>query len=325
MLESLGLSRAAEAVYQLILKKPDWGISEIVVHLGWPAEEVQGALDVLADLHLVRPGAAHSGGLYPVSPDVGLASLLARSEAELDRQQQQIDMTRAAVAALTAEYGHPSDSPEVIERLEGVDQVRGRLSDLAESARIECLSFLPGGARQPDAREAGAPLNELMLANGVSVRDIYQDSFRNDPATLRHVQWLISVGVQARTVPTLPMLMVVFDRERALVPLDPEDGRHGALELRSRGAVAMMCALFEQVWSVAVPWGEQLPRNEQGLDPQECELLRLLANGCTDEVASRKLGLSLRTVRRMVADLMTRLSARSRFEAGMRAAQVGWI
>ena len=326
MLELLGLDPSAEAVYRLVLGRPEWGIGEITEYLGWPETEVRAALDALADLHLLRPRDDDPDRLQPVDPEVGLASLLARREAELGRRQQQIEATRAAVAALTTEYGNGHGyAPEVIDRLEGLDQVRSRLEELASTARRECLSFLPGGARKPDAMEAGAPLNQQMVENGVSVRDVYQDSFRNDPATLRHVQWLTSLGVQARTVPSLPMLMVVFDRKVALVPLDPDDGRRGALEIRSPGAVAVMCALFEQVWSVGVPLGEQLPRDSQGLTPQERELLRLLASGHTDEVASRKLGVSLRTVRRMASELMARLEARSRFEAGVRAVRNGWL
>ena len=38
-----------------------------------------------------------------------------------------------------------------------------------------------------------------------------------------------------------------------------------------------------------------------------------------------KLGLSLRTVRRRVADLMTELGADSRFQAGVEAARRGWL
>jgi DNA-binding NarL/FixJ family response regulator len=54
-------------------------------------------------------------------------------------------------------------------------------------------------------------------------------------------------------------------------------------------------------------------------------VVRLLAEGMTDEGVSRRIGVSLRTVRRIASDLMTRLTARSRFEAGVKAAQLGWI
>jgi DNA-binding NarL/FixJ family response regulator len=61
------------------------------------------------------------------------------------------------------------------------------------------------------------------------------------------------------------------------------------------------------------------------LTPQERKLLSLLAAGSTDESAGRRLGLSARTVRRMVANLLTRLGAGSRFQAGAEAARRGWL
>lgn len=45
----------------------------------------------------------------------------------------------------------------------------------------------------------------------------------------------------------------------------------------------------------------------------------------TDENAGKRLGISLRTVRRQMASLMERLNASSRFEAGLKAAQSGWL
>ncbi|MFB6613075.1 hypothetical protein ACFCV9_02420 [Streptomyces sp. NPDC056367] len=45
----------------------------------------------------------------------------------------------------------------------------------------------------------------------------------------------------------------------------------------------------------------------------------------TDEAAGKPLGVSLRTVRRQMSALMERLNASSRFEAGLKAAQQGWL
>lgn len=57
----------------------------------------------------------------------------------------------------------------------------------------------------------------------------------------------------------------------------------------------------------------------------ERTLLGMIAGGDTDEAAARKLGVSLRTVRRMMAHLMERLEAASRFQAGVNATKRGWL
>ena len=53
-------------------------------------------------------------------------------------------------------------------------------------------------------------------------------------------------------------------------------------------------------------------------------LIVLLAQGLTDEAIGRRLGISSRTVRRRVAEIVHSLGAKSRFQAGVRAAQAGW-
>jgi DNA-binding NarL/FixJ family response regulator len=59
------------------------------------------------------------------------------------------------------------------------------------------------------------------------------------------------------------------------------------------------------------------------LDDQGLQILRMLGAGLKDEAAARSLGLSLRTYRRRVAELMASLGAESRFQAGLRARELG--
>jgi DNA-binding NarL/FixJ family response regulator len=49
----------------------------------------------------------------------------------------------------------------------------------------------------------------------------------------------------------------------------------------------------------------------------------LLAAGLKDEAIARQLGVSLRTIHRRTGDLLDRLGARTRFQAGMQAARQG--
>lgn len=325
MLDALGMDGQAEAVYRLILDQPEWGVAEIAAHLGRPEDAIHRVLDTLVGLGLITAGPGESRP-RPVHPQIGLAGLLARSEAELGARQRQIEAVRAAVDQLAVTYhARRGFAPDTIERHESLEAVRTRLAELARTARAECLSLLTGGAQLPDTMAASKPLDQLALERGVVIRSIYQDSYRNDAATAAYVRWLAALGARTRTTPVLPMLLVVIDREVALVPIDPHDGRRGALELRSPGVVAAMCALFEQIWANARAWDTGPVRDEHGLSDGERELLRLLADGVTDEVAARRLGISLRTVRRMTANLMSRLEAHSRFQAGAHAAHRHWI
>lgn len=185
---------------------------------------------------------------------------------------------------------------------------------------------MPGGAQSAASLAASRPLDEDALRRGVGLLTIYQDSVRNDPETFAYAQWMTELGGRVRTAPVLPPRMLVFDRRTAVVPIDPQHTRLGALCTEEPGIVASLVALFEQTWENAVPLGADRPEDGRtGLNAGERELLRLLSTGLTDEMASRRLGVSVRTVRRQMAALMERLDAASRFEAGLKAAQRGWL
>ncbi|MEV5765394.1 helix-turn-helix transcriptional regulator [Micromonospora sp. NPDC052213] len=324
MLETLGLTEPAERTYRAMLALPHLGVAGLAERLGIDETAVRAALDELADLALLRPSSGDPGNMRAVSPEVGLAALLQQAEADVMHRQRQIEATRAAIKSIAAEQS-ASRSQDGVRRYEDVDAVRGRLEELAANAGTECVSLNPGSAQAPAAKQSSKPLNQLALERGVAIRCVYQDSYRNDPDVVAYARWLAGLGGQVRTTPTLPMLMVVVDRRIALLPLDPTDSSRGAVEVVHTGVVAAIYALFEQVWRAANPLGASAPRGDAGLEPFARELLEILAAGHTDEVAARKLGLSLRTVRRITASLMERLDARSRFQLGLRAAQRGLL
>lgn len=327
MLEGLGLKPAAESVYRMMLMQPSWGVAEIARGLAMDSAEVRGALDDLADLALLRPSAEMPGHLHPVGPELGLSTLLARKQAALSYQEQEVAEGRAAMASWIAEFAprHASADDCEVEHLNSVDEVRDRVQLLAAAATREALSFMPGGAQSAASMAASRSLDEGALSRGVRLRTVYLDSVRNDHASLRYAQWLSALGGETRTAPSLPLRMLVVDETVAVIPVDPNRPGPEAVVLHGRGIVSALAALFEQVWVNAVPL-EPTPRGSADrLSRQELELLRILAQGHTDEAVAHKLGVSLRTVRRMMADIMARAQAKSRFQAGIRVVQMGWI
>lgn len=326
MLELLGLDQAAEHVYRILLQHPGWGAEDIAAQLGVSEEKARLLLNRLIDLSLARADRTERGAFRAVRPQFGLPALLARSQAELHERQQQIERMRVAIASISDEFtamAHAADP--VIERLDGPENVRARLEEIEREAREECLSFVPGGPQPADALAASRPLDRFALERGVRLRGVYQDSCSNDPATWRYLMWLRELGADTRVAPTLPMAMVIVDRCTALIPLDPADARPGALQIHHRGIVSTLCALFEHVWQTAAALDTPAPADDTGLSRQQRALLGLLGEGYTDERAARTLGLSVRTTRRLVSSLMTRLDAQSRFQAGARAVRAGWL
>lgn len=63
-----------------------------------------------------------------------------------------------------------------------------------------------------------------------------------------------------------------------------------------------------------------MARDTPELTPDQRALLAALARGGRDEIVARRLGVSTRTFRRRLAELMRQLGATSRFQAGAKAA-----
>ncbi|MEU5387169.1 LuxR C-terminal-related transcriptional regulator [Kitasatospora cineracea] len=325
MLDSLGLDSQTEQVYRAMLAQPHDGVTMLALRLALPESEVRRSLDRLSALALIQPSAAEPVGFRALNPERGLEALLARQQAEVAAQNMKLEASRAAAAQLIAELSFTAGVPDFeTEHLVGPATIRDRLADLGDTLEEEVMTFAPGGAHTAEDLAASREPNAALLSRGVRMRTIYLESARNHAATREHVSWLSSQGARVRTAPTLPVRMIIMDRRKAVLPANTSDASVGALVLSGEGIVAALCALFESTWATATPLGTT-PANPDSLPSQEAEVLNLLAQGFTDEVIAKRLGVSPRTARRIAADLMTRLEARSRFEAGVHAVQNGWL
>ncbi|RSN29144.1 hypothetical protein DMC61_21820 [Amycolatopsis sp. WAC 04169] len=327
MTGALGLTEDEETVYRAMLENPRLGVAGLVELLGWPETRITTVLDGLARLSLVRESLEKPGQQRLVHPEIALNYLLLRHEAELIEHARRVSSTRLVVAQLLVDHGEresvvaPSDAVRVM----GRDAIQSRIEKLAAACQTEVVVFAPGGAQPAQSLEVAKPLDSALLSRGVDIRYVYLDSIRNDRATTRYAHWLIEQGAQVRTIPQLPPRMIIYDRRLAVVPVDPDVADLGAVVLSGIAVVASLYALFEQVWAQASQIGEVPRHQHEDLTDQEHALLLLLTQGHTDDVVARRLGVSVRTSRRLTSRLLDRLGARSRFQAGALAAERGWI
>lgn len=327
MLEGLGLESQTEAVYLAMLKAPAAMPHDIALSLRLAERQVHDAIDELARMSLLQPSTREPRTLRPVHPEAALQALVARRQAEFARMQQELEEGKAAVAVLLAEHAElnpPVQAPDV-EYVEGADEVEARLRDLTNASRWEICAFAPAQSQLPLSSESSEMLQAHAIERGVRYRTVFLDSIRNNQPALEHAQWLMALGTEVRTAPLLPLQLFIIDRAHALVPADPGGASDAAAMVSSAGMVTALLALFQSTWNGAAPLGGPRRRDGDGLCPQRKQVLRLLASGCTDDVIARRLGVSIRTARRVASDLLSRLNARSRFQAGARAVACGWL
>ncbi|MGW3630997.1 LuxR C-terminal-related transcriptional regulator [Streptomyces sp. NPDC005122] len=252
--------------------------------------------------------------------------LWARPERDED-ERAVVRATRAAAAELIADYAHLQDlAPGLgLQYIESVEAIRDHLEMLNSQVQNEFLTFAPGGPQTPANMKASQPLNLRLLERGVQMRTVYVDSIRRDAATMDHACWLEERGAHVRTVPSLSNRMIIIDQRVALVAANAEDTAAGAYIVSGPGLLTMLVSLFEYVWAGASPLGEPRRPTPTGLTRAQEEALRLMAQGRTDESIAKSLGVSARTARRLTSTVISSLDARSRFQAGVRAVQRGYL
>jgi len=174
-------------------------------------------------------------------------------------------MPDAAVAdAVDSDHiARHGERPEPARRGAGAQFARGRVRPLVLVAALGPVVALVavlgvGGAALAQSPGAAAQARVAAVAQagpGASYQAPYQDSVRNDPATYAYARWLTDLGGQVCTAPLLPPRLLIYDRDTALVPIDPADTTVGALCTREPGILASLTALFDQAWDAAIPLG----------------------------------------------------------------------
>lgn len=320
MLDGLGLNNDQEAVYVALVDMSPATLEEISQRCpGVPAGQViadlerAGLVSRLAD----SPGCGVAYTAAP--PDVALELLVRAREQELAR-------ARLSVAQLAARYrqARVSAGPhEVIEVVTTREATALRWEQLQRSARNEVRSF----DRPPYVSLDTNSIEEEMLAAGVAYRAVYHPAGLAIPGRPAALRTMIAAGEQARVTESVPVKMFIADDQMGLIPLEVGGSAEASLIIRASSMLDTLIALFELVWERAIPIhsGGDLPTTGTGPSQEEAALLGLLAAGLTDAAIARHLGTHPRTVQRRVRELLDRLDAGTRFQAGLQAVRRGWL
>jgi hypothetical protein len=164
-------------------------------------------------------------------------------------------------------------------------------------------------------------------AGGAAIRVLGHDKLRADRVAGLPLRALANSGAQVATAPAVPPAIVIVDCRVALMALTgPSEGDAGsAFLLRDPGVAGYLASTIDCFWAMALPLHDLGEGTDGGLSQVDQALLRLLAQGKTQQEIARSLQLSVRTVSRRIADLKRGLKADSPLQAGMEAVRRGWL
>ncbi|MFJ3172962.1 LuxR C-terminal-related transcriptional regulator [Streptomyces roseus] len=316
--QTVELTPAGLALYEYAAGIPSFTREEACAALGLARPELSAAIERLEELRLLRRDADRPDRLTVVSPQFAAGQLLWPLEREIRRQTEDVERIRTAFAALGPCYqnGRQRQQRKDVELLTDLDDVRRMIDELTDSCRTEALHVQPGGARDPEALLKARGSMGRLLSRGVSSRSIYQHPARYSQHTVEFAEWMMERGAEVRTLADGPDRMLVYDRKAAVVSVQGNSAH--ALVVYEPNLVAFMVSSFETAWRAADPFPVGFDREwaKQVSDDLRQSIVRLLTEGLDDKAISRRLGMSMRTVQRHVAEIMRTLDTKSRFQTG---------
>lgn len=320
MLEALDGDTDRGKVYRAIVGSPRSSVTEIAAAAGLNARQVQESLHVLsADGIVVAVGPDES--VWEAQSPAELTERLLRRDADrragLRRAGNELEDLFRFARRERGRYG-------ALEVVDDPAKIAVTMQQLQLHARREIRVIdRPPYVAAPEYYVNQEQLQRERMSAGIVYRTIYFEAAFADPL-VPDLEAMVRAGEQARTLADPPMKLVLADDDLAVVSVEDE-GHDGlvALLVRPSGLFTALAHTFETLWKLAVPVstaGEDILD-----DDRDRQILVLMASGATDDAIARRLGLSRRTVVRRVAELLTRLGASNRFQAGVQASRRGWL
>jgi hypothetical protein len=314
------VSAEDERRYQQIVLLSGASVREIAATLRVEPEQVPEVLAVLSDRGIVR---IHDDRVVVLRADQALAAAITREAAAADHARDRLDDLARAVPLLVAAGTRPGPGEvEDVQPLDGEVSSGGNalalLTAMIEQSRGDLLFLRPDAWLM--ARESAiSQVVARAVETGRRSRAVYPlRALHEAPKILQN---RVDAGEDVRLIDDLPTRLMILGVTHAIVPEPLGFADSPRLLVRQGALVAALTLLFELYWEKALPVTELSgPRGSE-----RTFLLRQLLSGAKDEQIARTMGLSLRTIRRRIAELMIELGADTRFQAGAEAVRRGWL
>lgn len=325
MLDVLGMDELEERAYRRLVTVPSESVDHLARELGLELGAAAAALAALEEKGLVARSVAEPGHYVASPPAVALGSLIVQRQEDLRHAQLQLSALAEAYRGGASER----TLTDVIDVVRGPQAVAQRFAQLQRGAKREVLALVKTSVALVSAEENVD--EETAIERGVKYRVVLERDAFDKPGFFDVVTESVQAGEEVRVRESVPLRLVVADRQLALLPLFPtgDDLGGGALLVHPSGLLDALLALFDLVWAQSNP---MLPSamgvaeaDLEAIDHVDRHVLALLLHGLTDQAIGGQLGMSLRTVQRRVHQLMERAGVATRFQLGHAAALRGWV
>ncbi|MFJ6750691.1 MULTISPECIES: LuxR C-terminal-related transcriptional regulator [unclassified Streptomyces] len=314
-------------LYQLASRMQVLRVRDGAERLGWSAARVIDAARRLGESGLLQPLQGEEPAYVAVAPRAAASRLLAPLHSQIARIERRSEEIRAELATFQQVHDQAlreTEHEQAFRTLSGVQAISDELALASAKCRHELLSAQPGGGAAGGPWRLWEP-DVAVVARGVRVRAVFQHTARFSRPAKEFLTAMSRCGGEVRTLGDIFERMTVFDREVAFIPVP--DCAERAVVIRQPGVVQFLTGVFDRSWLTARPFESHNRATEvsQLVSGVRMSILRLLAEGETDDAIARQVGLSVRTCRSHIAKVYQEFGARSRFHLGVLIAGSGLL
>lgn len=322
------LSQASIELYQFSIVQPGWSKTDASTALGYTAREIDAAISELLDQRLLQAPAPGIDQFVAMSPEVALSELVDEDERTLQDLRLSITARRREFSSLIPLYQAARKNladDSTVEVLEDSAVIRRLVMDYGRDVTSNVLIAQPGQGSTADVHEESIKKDLALLESGIIRKNLYHDTTRDHVPTKKAVAALAPAGGEYRTLPYVPMRMMIFDQNLVVVSRQQFPDDSAALVIRDANLISIFTHLFHVGWEIARPFPLEEEPTPSELNNIQRLILNGLANGYADESIARRLDINVRTCRRHIAWMLEELGATSRFQAAIKAREAGWI
>jgi len=322
LMTTLGFRPETGRLYDRMLPLAGRPVDEVASSLATSVERLRRDLEPLAEFDIVSLA---DGTLTVLNQTEVVARMLAiTAERASVAHDRLLNISKAmpyvAGTVARAAAAQPADEQPLDGELFSSRYMPETLEALVGGSTGDLLWLRPDQWAMPWEDHMTAMVAEA-IANGRRCRAIYPVRAMAEAPVAMAAR--ARAGEEIRLLADVPTRLLVIGSTHAIIPEPLGNTSSPRIMVRQRGIVEALTLLFERLWEAGTPVAD-FERARHGA-AQRSFLLEQLASGAQDEQIARRLGISLRTVRRRVAELMTELGATSRFQAGAEAARRGWL
>jgi len=221
------------------------------------------------------------------------------------------------------DFEAPHLQDAAVRRIDDREEAVATIVELVKGATREALSALPAGPYRVGVLRSSWESDLAALRSGLRVLALYQADSARQAEVLSYLTEFAAAGAHIRVARRVSQRMIIVDRRAGILAVNEDTLRPPFLFIREPALVRQMFTQFGALWRSAHSVGTG-PEDSLAADTVR-DVVKVLADGLSDGAAARKLCISERTLRRRVAAVIDLLGATTRFEAGVKAAQHGWL